>query len=221
MDVIAQWFLYFIIYSALGYVLESIFCAIDSDDHKLRGRGFLFGPICPIYGYGALLILLCYQWLKWPWWATFFMTILLCDTLEYLTSFGMEKLFHVRWWDYRESMKYTINGRVSLYTSILFGVGGLVIVYLAHPIVTTVVGWLSPLTTMILAGILFVIMLVDTVMSFLAALAVKGELIKGVKINLTPEIKKFARDYYRKHNRLARKTQRKTKRVAKRTARKR
>ncbi|MBQ3310343.1 putative ABC transporter permease [Candidatus Saccharibacteria bacterium] len=210
--IVAEWFLYFIVYAAIGYVLESIFCAIEAQDHKLRGRGFLFGPICPIYGCGALLVVLCHQLWPVPLWATFFVTIILCDTLEYLTSFLMEKLFKVRWWDYRESMKYTINGRVSLYTSILFGIGGVVIVYFAHPIIEFLIGLLPGVAQVILAIVLLIIMIIDINLSVLAALAIKGEVLKGVKIGLTPEIKKFARDYYRRHNRLKRKLQRKLRR---------
>lgn len=62
-------------------------------------------------------------------------------------------------------------------------------------------------------------MIIDTILSFLAALAIKGEVIKGVKIDLTPEIKKFAREYYRKHKRVERKVARKTKRATKKTIR--
>ena len=144
------------------------------------------------------------------------MVIALCDIIEYSTSFLMEKLFHVRWWDYSKTTKFNLNGRIALETSVLFGLGGLMVIYLIQPVVAGLVGGLSPMMTISLAVVSLVILLADTLFSTLAATAIKKEVVSGAKISSVPEIKKFNRDYYRKHNRMERKTTRKAKRVAKR-----
>ena len=99
MKTIETWFLWLMIYSIIGWVYESTICSIGH--RKLINRGFLNGPYCPIYGTGAVLVLL------------FFAGALVTCSLEYLTSWLMEKLFHARWWDYSKR-KFNIGGRVCL-----------------------------------------------------------------------------------------------------------
>lgn len=93
-----QWFLLFLVYSVLGWVWESVFCSLWTTGHFVN-RGFLNGPYCPIYGYGALLDLILLGRVDDPL-LLFFISGTLCCLLEYFTSVAMEKLFHARWWDY-------------------------------------------------------------------------------------------------------------------------
>ena len=92
---------------------------------RFVNRGFLIGPICPIYGYGVLLILLLVG-NKGDILAVFLKSILICSLIEYFTSYFMEKLFKARWWDYSKR-KFNLNGRVCLGTAIPFGILGLFI----------------------------------------------------------------------------------------------
>ena len=94
---VEQWFLLFLIYSFCGWIWESVFCSLWSR-HKLINRGFLNGPYCPIYGYGALLDLIVLGHITDPL-LLFLLSGTLSCLLEYLTSVGMEALFHARWWD--------------------------------------------------------------------------------------------------------------------------
>lgn len=165
LNTLATWFLYFVIYSIIGWLMEIIYCAIKSK--KYVSRGFLFGPWCPIYGTGAVLFILATEWLNLPWFLNFFVVMIICAGLEYITSVLMEKIFDTRWWDYTDDHKMTINGRVALETSIEFGIGGLVILYLVHPVVVGMVAGLPELMRNVIAGALALVMLVDFILTVL------------------------------------------------------
>ena len=95
---VSKYILLFFIYSVLGWCLENISQFIEY--HKLTNRGFFIGPYCPIYGVGATLLhLLLSSYAKDPI-VLFLLSIIVCATLEYFTSWLMEKLFKARWWDY-------------------------------------------------------------------------------------------------------------------------
>ena len=110
-------FILFMFYSIFGWVLEVLGKLIECK--RFINRGFLIGPYCPIYGVGAILITALLGKYQDDIIALFIMAIVLCGTLEYLTSYVMEKVFHARWWDYSQR-KFNINGRVCLYTIIPF-----------------------------------------------------------------------------------------------------
>ena len=90
-------FLWFLFYSFAGWVYESILVSVS--ERRLVNRGFLNGPICPIYGCGAVLAIVLLHDLHNPF-AVFLISSIGACMLEYVTSWGMEKLFHARWWDY-------------------------------------------------------------------------------------------------------------------------
>lgn len=125
-------FIYFFIYSVLGWICEMIYCGAFSK--RFTNRGFLFGPYCPIYGFGGVMIVLFLEPLSSNPFLIFLVGLLLTSTLEYITSFLMEKAFNAKWWDY-SGYKFNINGRVCLLNSTLFGMGSLVITYLINPYV--------------------------------------------------------------------------------------
>ena len=112
-------FLLFIAYSTLGWCGEMIYCSVPKG-RLCEKRGFLNGFLCPIYGHGALLVLYAlHGGFRNPF-LTFLFGALLTSALEYFTSWVMEKLFHMRWWDYSH-YKFQINGRVCLLNSTCFG----------------------------------------------------------------------------------------------------
>lgn len=132
---LATWFLIFIFYSFLGWLSEVIIGLIQRQ--RFVNRGFLIGPICPIYGTGALLLMFCLSGLQNP--ALIFIgSITLSAILEYSVSYIMERLFHVRWWDYSEKT-FNLNGRICLESLLFFGIGGSIIVY-ATPHLITLIG---------------------------------------------------------------------------------
>lgn len=101
---------------------------------KWESRGFLYGPIIPIYGFGASIGLLLFGNIikDYSPLMVFVMGFVCSALLEYPTSYILEKAFHAVWWDYSIA-PFNINGRVSLFSSIGFGLGALIIVYVINP----------------------------------------------------------------------------------------
>ena len=115
---LCELFLLYIAYSTLGWCGEMLYCSIPKG-HICEKRGFLNGFLCPIYGHGALLVLyLLHGGFQNPV-LTFIFGAIVTSILEYFTSWIMEKLFHMRWWDYSH-YKFQINGRVCLLNSTCF-----------------------------------------------------------------------------------------------------
>lgn len=127
-------FLYFIFYSFVGWVFETVVCS--SRQRRFVKRGFLNGPYCPIYGCGAMLVIFLLEGVENPL-LVFFFGMILCTALEYFTSFAMEKAFHARWWDY-SGKRFNIGGRVCLENSVIFGALGLFLDKVLHPLVSSI-----------------------------------------------------------------------------------
>lgn len=183
------YFILFLMYSFLGWLMEVLWAFYL--ERKLVDRGFLVGPICPIYGSGCILIiLLLSRFIDMPV-LLFVMTILLCTVLEYFTSYFMEKIFHARWWDYSKR-KFNLNGRVCLETMIPFGILGTLIVYLVNPFFMDV---LLKIPSSVLTGItifLLVLFVIDFCVSFKVILNFRST-VKNVRDN-TEEITQYVRD---------------------------
>lgn len=160
-------FLLLMIYSAAGWVGEMFYCSVGKG-HICEKRGFLNGFICPIYGHGALLVLyVLHGGLKNPL-LTFLAGMALTSALEYFTSWFMEAVFHMRWWDYSRK-KIQLNGRICLQNSLLFG---LACVLLCHVVNPPVMAWLFHIGsayTIPVASFLFGLYLMDKTSSPSAA----------------------------------------------------
>ena len=183
------WFLLFMIYSFIGWILEIIDTVYMY--RKIVNRGFLIGPYCPIYGFGALFIIyFLHPYTDSPL-ILFFMTIVICAILEYITSYLMEKVFKARWWDYSDR-RFNIDGRVCLDTLIPFGVGGCVILYLANPFFIRCLSLIPNMMLMIVAIILFVIILMDNLVSFKVILNFK-KVATTIRKDSTEEMSKRVR----------------------------
>ena len=157
------YFLLFSVYSILGWLMEVMVCF--PINKKIVNRGFLIGPYCPIYGYGTFFITILLARYKEDIIITFIMAILICGILEYSTSFFMEKLFKARWWDYSDK-KFNINGRICLENLIFFGICGCLILYITNPFIINLITQLPNILLNILALLLFVIYIVDNIISF-------------------------------------------------------
>ncbi|MBR0403546.1 putative ABC transporter permease [Candidatus Saccharibacteria bacterium] len=190
--VMATWFLYYVFYSVAGYLLE--LTHLTNPKKAFENRGFLFGPYCPIYGLGAIIIIAATKEVSMNPIFTYFISMFVCTTLEYITSFLMEKIFNMRWWDYSK-MPYNLNGRICLKNSLLFGIGGMVIVYMTQPVVGNIVGGLDNAWLATLAIVSAVILIVDFVFSTIASYKVKN-FVNDLYKDSTSHIKKLAKDYY-------------------------
>ena len=136
----SELFLWFIIYSFIGWVYETVLCSICQK--TFVNRGFLNGPLCPIYGSGALIVILLLGDLQNQIVPLFLSGFVLTTVLEYLTSYCMEKLFHAKWWDY-SSRRFNVNGRVCLLGSTVFGIMTVIIVKWVHPKIAALTGQIS------------------------------------------------------------------------------
>lgn len=125
-------FIWFIIYSILGWIYETIYCSITKK--QWDNRGMLIGPYCPIYGVGAVLDVLFLSHLP-NWYAVFFAAMLGSAVLEFSTSYTTEKLFHAVWWDYSD-LPLNIQGRIALPCTIGFGAAGVLILYGIQPYIS-------------------------------------------------------------------------------------
>lgn len=180
MDLIATYTLYFFLYSFAGWLLEVVCKLIDQK--KFINRGFLIGPICPIYGYGVLALVLVIGNNTNDILSVFLKSILICSLLEYMTSYFMEKIFHARWWDY-SNKKFHLNGRICLETMIPFGILGSSVIYLIHPMVTYIIHSIPNGIQYTLAIVLILIYMIDNMISFHVMNKIKIEIKKQAMDN--------------------------------------
>ena len=152
-------FLIFIMFSVVGWVSEVLYVGIFHE-HKFVNRGFLFGPICPVYGCGGIVILLLPPFLYETWIPLFLASMILCTIVEYFVSWMLEKIFHTRWWDYSH-YKFNINGRICLLNSILFGFLGLGVIRFVYPQMLRFLAWLGDFVVMVSADSIALVMTVD------------------------------------------------------------
>ncbi|OCN04214.1 hypothetical protein A4S06_03330 [Erysipelotrichaceae bacterium MTC7] len=163
----------FFMYAFLGWVCETIYVSVGK--RHLVKRGFLYGCICPIYGFGALAVLYILDpFVAYPP-LIFLLGVVVTSILEYVTSYGMEKIFHLRWWDY-SSYKFNLNGRICLKNSFLFGIMGLALVYVIHPEILALIQALPEVTKYVLTGLLLGIFITDLTFSFVHALDINKAL---------------------------------------------
>ena len=173
MDSLVNLVLLFFSYSFLGWCIEVTLKYIQY--HRFINRGFFTGPICPIYGTGAVLITVVVGGLaplERSYGTTFAISFLLCGLVEYLTSYLMEKRFHARWWDYSQK-PMNLHGRVWIGNLILFGLGGVAIIHLINPPLNRLFSLISPQTRQILCAGFLAVFLADYVVTHFVLKLVK------------------------------------------------
>ena len=194
--------LLFFTYAILGWLME-VGCKLV-ETKKFINRGFLIGPYCPIYGWGAIIItLLLNKYLPDPL-ALFIMSIVICSIIEYATSYFMEKIYHARWWDYSRR-KYNINGRICLETMIPFGILGVLIMYFANPFFTGIYEKIPEIALTVICSFLVIVFLIDNIISSHIISTIKFEGIKAEKDNtkeITEKVKQILQSKSFLHKRL-------------------
>ena len=158
----------FFMFAFLGWVWESIYCT--AKDRMWANRGFLYGPVCPIYGCGGIIGLFACDLAKggvlpqlspWQMFAAGFAVSMI---LEYPTSWILEKLFHARWWDYSR-VPLNINGRTSVPTSIAFGAVSIPIMKTILPAADTLIEAVPESTINLAALLLVAVFSADTTLT--------------------------------------------------------
>jgi uncharacterized membrane protein len=150
--------LLFFIYGFLGWCAEVCYAALRSGGFV--NRGFLNGPICPIYGVGMVIVILCLTPIQGSLLGLFLGSMVLTTVLEFLTGLALEKLFHLKWWDY-SSRPLNLRGYVCLEFSILWGIGGTVIMKLIHPPIYKLVALLPTWVAWTIGGVLLAVLAAD------------------------------------------------------------
>lgn len=161
---LSLYILIFFLGSIAGWIYEEIFYRIT--DGVWVNRGFLYGPYLPVYGYGAVLIVLFTNKYRKNPLIVFLITMLLTGIFEYLTGLIMFKIWHHRWWDYR-GLFLNIGGFVCLRSVISFGIGGLILIYLLDPIVEKIIKKISVNKLKVINTLIVLIIVIDTILSLI------------------------------------------------------
>ena len=177
---LGQWLLFFFLYCFLGWVWES--CYVSAKRRQWVNRGFLHGPMLPIYGTGAVIILLATIPVRDSLWLVFLLGMLAATALEYVTGAAMEALFKVRYWDYSKQ-SFNLNGYICLTSSLAWGAFSILLVRFLHPPVEDLVLRLPAFLVDPLAFLLTIAVTVDAVRSFQAAMDLREVLTRLTEEN--------------------------------------
>ncbi len=158
--------LYFFIFAFAGWLMETIYSFIILGHFTMRG--FLYGPICPIYGYGALILIIFLAKYKNNFIKLFAYASVVCSAFEYYTSYILEVLFHSYWWNYKNDF-LNLNGRISFFYTIAWGVIAIVFVGFIYPFIdkkmNNIIPKISSSNLKIFNIIALVLMVADTILS--------------------------------------------------------
>lgn len=164
--------LYFLLFSFIGWIIETCF-SFYALGHFTK-RGFLYGPLCPIYGWGALILIMFFSTYKKHNLKLFIYAALIFSVFEYIVSFGMEALFSSKWWDYTDEYM-NLNGRISIFYSFAWGIIAILVINFIYPFfkkkINILLSKIPYKVQFITINILACIFLVDTVLSFIRNLA--------------------------------------------------
>ncbi len=165
--------LMFFIYSFIGWMLEVVFFTVTTGGFV--NRGFLNGPVCPIYGVGALLVIMCLLPLKEHFLLLYICSVIITSALEFITGMVLEKVYHVRWWDYSDH-PFNLKGHICLGFSLMWGVACVVLMYVIHPPISAM--------TLKLGGTLKTVIVCVFGAAFVSDIAVTVATLKKLRLRL-------------------------------------
>ena len=157
---------YFLIYSCLGWCVEVIYAAVTTGE--LVNRGFLNGPVCPIYGFGMILVLFALTPLEHSVLLLYIGGVILPSALELAGGWLLYKVYHTRWWDYSD-YPFNIGGYICLEFCLLWGVGTLVMMKAVHPAIASLFALIPPVVGLILMLLLYLVYAADLVVTLVTA----------------------------------------------------
>lgn len=175
---------FFFIYAFLGWCMEVSYAVLNTG--RFKNRGFLNGPVCPIYGFGMSLILLLVEPVQDNLFLLFVFSTLLTTALEFITGFILEKIFGAKWWDYSK-LPFNINGYVCLKFSLYWGLICTFVIKIIHSLINAVIKLVPGLLLSILLIFFSVLIFSDSIVTICTILKLK----KRIKVieKLTNEIK--------------------------------
>lgn len=160
-----QLFLMFCFWSFVGWCIEVIDMTYETGEYQ--NRGFLNMPICPIEGVGVIMVTVLFKPISNTIIPLFIACTILCTAFELFMGWGMEKLFHARWWDY-SNMKFNYKGYICLRNSLFFGAGCVVVIRCIQPMVMRAIDAIPVKVGMSIVVIMAMLIAVDTVVSLMA-----------------------------------------------------
>lgn len=175
MYTLTQWLMIFFIYCFIGWIWEC--CYVSAKKKQWINRGFLHGPLLPIYGSGAIIILFCTIPVRFSIPLTFIFGMVSASILEFCTGWCMERLFGVRYWDYSDK-KFNLQGHICLRVSIGWGVASVVLVNFLNIPVEYLIRLIPIKITDAVAFVITVLFVVDFTQSFNEAMDLKDTLEK-------------------------------------------
>lgn len=155
-------FLYFIFYAFLGWVMETCYCSIL--EKRFVARGFLYGPICPIYGVGVLMMICWFAPLTGNPLLFYIVAVVCMSAWEYLVGWFLETTTHIKYWDY-SMYKFNLHGRICLHICLTWGLLAYIVIFWVHPFVASVIGLLNVNTQHVLAIVLLVLLAADATLT--------------------------------------------------------
>ena len=170
--------LLFFIYSFLGWCVEVAFVAVTAG--KVTNRGFLNGPVCPIYGCGMIGVLLALLPVEKNIWLLFLGGMVICSAVELFGGWILDKIFHMRWWDYSDE-KFNIGGYVCLAFSFMLGMAVVFAVkFVHHPIMAVVkkIPFQIQVIIVVVCGVVFVVDMIVTLKNLIGINKSLGQLDK-------------------------------------------
>lgn len=180
MEQLIKYTIMFFFYSFAGWCLESTYCSIG--EKRIVNRGFLTGPLCPIYGAAAVvLIVLIYNPFKDKPLYVFLLGMLFCDIVEFITSYVMEKLFSARWWDYTYEL-FNIGGRICLKHTLYWGVISVIFVNSIHPSVENLYNKINGSYINVILIVILIIFTADVINAVRKALDIRKIEVKINKL---------------------------------------
>ena len=157
---------FFLIYSCIGWCLEVIYAAATTG--QLVNRGFLNGPVCPIYGFGMVIVLFALTPLQNSILLLYIGGVILPSALELVGGWLLYKVYHTRWWDYSD-FPFNIGGYICLEFCLLWGVGTLVVMRIVHPVIANFVDMIPPFVGLVLMCVLYAVYAADVVVTAISA----------------------------------------------------
>ena len=170
---------YFMIYSFIGWFIESSFKSLLYK--RPINSGFLRGPFIPIYGAGMVMVVYCFSPFKESKLVLFALGFFFITLLEYSTAFIMEKMFDTRWWDYTGNL-LNINGKVCIENSLYWGIGTIVMLQIVHPFINSFVESIPYTTGKIMLIMFLVYFFLDLTLSLFEVLELQNKVAIFEKI---------------------------------------
>lgn len=173
---IGDLFLYFVFYSFLGWVMETCYCSVN--ERRLVPRGFLYGPVCPIYGAGVLLMILFFTPLKRNLVLFYVVAVVVMSSWEYFVAWLLETTTHVKYWDY-SNFRYNLKGRICLWVALVWGVLSYLVIFYIHPPIEARFAEIPSVLKYALGSVLLAVLLTDAAFT-IRHLALVSKLVVGV-----------------------------------------